>query len=85
MMFGSFSALTVASSIVQFVDFYSRLLSGATEICYAKTGKKSTFEEFELIVNDIISVSDSFVKKSHPVCSGEISRAFSFRSADGRR
>ena len=66
MVFDPLSALTLASSIVQFVDFSSRLLSGATELYHVKTGTLPAYEELELISNDIISVNKSYLDKSHP-------------------
>jgi hypothetical protein len=52
-----FSALSIAASVFQFVDFASTLFKDYREICQA--GQPLTFEAFEQTTNDILKLNST--------------------------
>ncbi|KAF5857370.1 hypothetical protein ETB97_005905 [Aspergillus alliaceus] len=48
-----FSALSIATAVLQFVEFSTKLLSGAREIYYSTTGSTVDNAALELIVKEI--------------------------------
>lgn len=53
-------ALSLAGTIVQFVDFGSKLLKDGRELYTSKTGTLKTYEELELITTDLEGVIKKF-------------------------
>lgn len=57
MVLDPFSALGLASNVVQFVDFGRKLVSGAVELYQATDGTSTANAELELIIQDLGEIS----------------------------
>lgn len=52
------SAISLASAIVQFVDFGSKLVSGSLELYRSADGSSVTDAELEAVATDIVRIND---------------------------
>jgi hypothetical protein len=65
------SALSLAGTIVQFVDFGSKLLSNSVQLYKSSKGALKTHEELELITGDLQSVIVK-LRGTSSIVSGEV-------------
>lgn len=70
------TALSVAGTIVQFVDFGNRLLSAGTELYKSSTGRLKVDEELVLVTTDLKAVINK-VQRTNFLCSSEASGCLS--------
>lgn len=70
------TALSVAGTIIQFVDFGSKLLSGSIELYRSSHGCLETHQELELVTSNLKSVAIK-IRQASPFPEGEVGRPLS--------
>ena len=73
-MLDPFSALSLASNIVQFVDFSSKLISNSAELYSSKTGSIAKHKELESLYLDLHQLSQKVNTSSQP-SNGNVGRS----------
>ncbi|THV45359.1 hypothetical protein BGAL_0498g00040 [Botrytis galanthina] len=63
-MFGPLSTLSLAATIVQFVDFGSRIIATATELHHSSEGALANNLELSTIISDLSSISNGLSVRS---------------------
>ena len=66
-MLDPFTALSVASAVIQFVDFGCKLTSQTQEMYHSASGASKTNVTIEEITEDIRSLTQNLVKKSNSI------------------
>jgi hypothetical protein len=70
------TALSVAGTIIQFVDFGSKLLSGTVELYRSSHGRLEIHQELELVTSNLKSVAIK-IRRASPFPEGEVRRPLS--------
>ena len=66
MLLDPLSALSLAGTVVQFVDFTIKVMTKGREIYNSTSGSLAVNEELEIVTNDLLRLTERLKESTHP-------------------